>query len=427
MAKSGRPHSTRTLGGPDASGEADPGRPDKHGRTPRAAPRPSPAKSARPAKEPPGRNGSAHCVDGGEAAAAGPADQRRARPWVNAPAGRVRVPNRSIPAAAVKTVRQAGSARPPRRRRAVKRAQGAPARSPGRAPRCNGEQRAARRLAEIAAPRDAEARRAGARARRAGSPGRLPPSRSGAPRPSPPRQPLPRTSRRAATGAPISDAQRRGARPQHRSARSSRAARSLAAYLRPRETGEIKTTIGDDIGEMVRSIGHVAEYYMADPQRAFEAQTALTHPVHRSLGGDAAALPGRAGRAGRRARRRRQALLRRRVARQSVLRFHQAGLCADDALGGDLVKRADELEPHERDKAQFYLRQVTGGAVALQLRRHQPGASAHDARRKRREPGAGAEDAGRGHRGRARQPAHAPGRRARASSSASTWPRRPAR
>ncbi len=25
----------------------------------------------------------------------------------------------------------------------------------------------------------------------------------------------------------------------------------------------------------------------------------------------------------------------------------------------DLVKRADELEPHDRDKAQFYLRQVT--------------------------------------------------------------------
>ena len=50
----------------------------------------------------------------------------------------------------------------------------------------------------------------------------------------------------------------------------------LAAYLGPRQSGEIKTSIADDIGEMARSIGRVAEYYMAEPQRAFAAQAALT-------------------------------------------------------------------------------------------------------------------------------------------------------
>src|SRR5271166_5068867 len=54
------------------------------------------------------------------------------------------------------------------------------------------------------------------------------------------------------------------------------AGKAIAAYLRPREAGEIKTTIADDVGEMVRSLGHVAEYYMSDPARAIEAQTALT-------------------------------------------------------------------------------------------------------------------------------------------------------
>ena len=52
------------------------------------------------------------------------------------------------------------------------------------------------------------------------------------------------------------------------------AGKAFAAYLRPRESGEIKTTVGEEIGEMVRSLGHVAEYYMADPKRAIEAQTA---------------------------------------------------------------------------------------------------------------------------------------------------------
>ena len=96
----------------------------------------------------------------------------------------------------------------------------------------------------------------------------------------------------------------------------------LAAYLRPRESGEIKTTVADDVGEMVRSIGRVAEYYMADPQRAFEAQTALTRRVRRSLGGDAAAAcRARQRQPIARSRRGRQALRRRGLARQSVFRL----------------------------------------------------------------------------------------------------------
>ena len=50
----------------------------------------------------------------------------------------------------------------------------------------------------------------------------------------------------------------------------------LAAYLRPRETGEIKMNLADDGGEMIRSIGQLGQYYMSDPWAAFEAQTALT-------------------------------------------------------------------------------------------------------------------------------------------------------
>ena len=36
----------------------------------------------------------------------------------------------------------------------------------------------------------------------------------------------------------------------------------LAAYLRPRETGEIKMKLADDGGEMIRSIGKFGQYYM---------------------------------------------------------------------------------------------------------------------------------------------------------------------
>ena len=133
----------------------------------------------------------------------------------------------------------------------------------------------------------------------------------------------------------------------------------LAAYLRPRETGEIKIKLADDGGEMIRSIGHLGQYYMAHPLKAFEAQTALTmnfinlwaSTLQRFLGAPAAlvATPDRQDK-----------------------RFSDAewrdnpyfdlikqAYVLTTRWADDLVKRADEMDPHERDKAQFYLRQVT--------------------------------------------------------------------
>ena len=135
--------------------------------------------------------------------------------------------------------------------------------------------------------------------------------------------------------------------------------KALAAYLAPRQSGEIKATIADDIGEMVRSIGRVAEYYMAEPQRAFAAQTALTTrfvdlwaaTLHRLQGETAEPIA---------------------PPESSDKRFADAAwrdnpyfdfikqaYVLTTRWADDLVKHADELEPHDRDKAQFYLRQVT--------------------------------------------------------------------
>jgi len=136
------------------------------------------------------------------------------------------------------------------------------------------------------------------------------------------------------------------------------AGRAMAAYLRPRETGEIKT-LAEEIGEMVRSIGHVAEYYMSDPARAIEAQTAL---VTQFIDLWAATLQ------------RFQGVPASPVAEpdQSDKRFSDAewrdnpffdfikqAYVVTARWADDLVRRDDELEPHERDKARFYLRQVT--------------------------------------------------------------------
>ena len=113
----------------------------------------------------------------------------------------------------------------------------------------------------------------------------------------------------------------------------------LAAYLRPLESGDFAQP-GEDVARMAATLGRVAEYYLSDAQRALAAQAELVAPVSRFVGLDLAPAAGRGGGAGRRARPRRQALRRSRMARKSLFRLPQAGLCADDALGRAIWSRA---------------------------------------------------------------------------------------
>src|ERR1700741_1634191 len=50
--------------------------------------------------------------------------------------------------------------------------------------------------------------------------------------------------------------------------------KALAAYLKPREEGRKETDHAEFI-DMVRTLGQVAEYWLTDPQRAFELQSSL--------------------------------------------------------------------------------------------------------------------------------------------------------
>src|SRR4051794_23870532 len=42
--------------------------------------------------------------------------------------------------------------------------------------------------------------------------------------------------------------------------------KALAAYLKPREEGEVKIEPADEIADVVKTLGHVAEYWLSDPQ-----------------------------------------------------------------------------------------------------------------------------------------------------------------
>ncbi|WP_371349004.1 class I poly(R)-hydroxyalkanoic acid synthase [Ancylobacter sp. IITR112] len=51
--------------------------------------------------------------------------------------------------------------------------------------------------------------------------------------------------------------------------------RAMAAYLRPREEGRIRDEVAEELTEVAKTIGNVAEYWLADPQRTVEAQSRL--------------------------------------------------------------------------------------------------------------------------------------------------------
>jgi polyhydroxyalkanoate synthase len=51
--------------------------------------------------------------------------------------------------------------------------------------------------------------------------------------------------------------------------------KALSAYMKPREEGKIKGELAEDVADVVKTVGHVAEYWLSDPKRAVELQTSL--------------------------------------------------------------------------------------------------------------------------------------------------------
>src|ERR1700750_2727035 len=51
--------------------------------------------------------------------------------------------------------------------------------------------------------------------------------------------------------------------------------RALPAYLKPRESGEVKDKSSDEFAEVVRTLTSVAEYWLSDNERASELQTRM--------------------------------------------------------------------------------------------------------------------------------------------------------
>ncbi|AMJ63435.1 poly(3-hydroxyalkanoate) synthetase [Bosea sp. PAMC 26642] len=133
-----------------------------------------------------------------------------------------------------------------------------------------------------------------------------------------------------------------------------------AAYLKPIERGEAKSGQAEEASEMVKTLGRVAERWVSDPRKIIEAQASLTtdflslwSATLKRAGGEAAepvAQPDtRDGR-----------FKDPDWSEHPVFDFVKQAYLIGSRWAEDMVDRAEDLDPHTREKARFYVKQITG-------------------------------------------------------------------
>ncbi len=134
--------------------------------------------------------------------------------------------------------------------------------------------------------------------------------------------------------------------------------RALAAYLKPREQGRSDREFADEAAEVVKTLGHVAEYWLADPQRAVELQSRLGKAyldlwaaAAKRLAGEPTPSAAAADPADRR-------FADPEWSSNQFYDFLKQAYLLTAQWANRLVADAADLDPHTRQKAEFYVRQI---------------------------------------------------------------------
>jgi polyhydroxyalkanoate synthase subunit PhaC len=134
--------------------------------------------------------------------------------------------------------------------------------------------------------------------------------------------------------------------------------KALAAYLKPRQDGNGNRELAEEMNEVTKTLGQVAQYWLVDPQRTLELQTRLGKTyldlwasAAKRLAGEPSepvAVP---------------AANDRRFAdpewtSNQFFDFLKQAYLLTTRFANELVSDAKDLDPHTRQKAEFYVRQI---------------------------------------------------------------------
>ena len=139
--------------------------------------------------------------------------------------------------------------------------------------------------------------------------------------------------------------------------------KALAAYMKPREEGQIKAGLSDEVADMVKTLGLVLEYWLSDPQRAVELQTRLGKAYLELWGEAMKRLSGETYEPIVKADPKDKRFADPEWSSNQFFDFMKQAYLLGTDWADHLVKNAEGLDPHTRQKAEFYIKQI-GNAIA---------------------------------------------------------------
>ncbi len=134
--------------------------------------------------------------------------------------------------------------------------------------------------------------------------------------------------------------------------------KALAAYLKPREEGQIKDQYTEGVADVVKTLGHVAEYWLADPTRAVELQTRLGKTYLDLWGAAAKRLAGEGAEPVAAADPKDRRFSDPEWSSNQFFDFVKQAYLLSSQWADMLVRDAEDLDPHTRQKAEFYVKQI---------------------------------------------------------------------
>src|SRR6202140_2689400 len=134
---------------------------------------------------------------------------------------------------------------------------------------------------------------------------------------------------------------------------------ALAAYLKPRENGELKDKPPNEIGEVVKTLSAVAEYWLSDNTRSAELQTKIGKAYLDLWGSSVRRLAGEDAPPAIAPSPRDKRFKDPEWKSNQFFDFVMQLYLLTTQWAHDLVPKAEGLDPHTRKKAEFYVQQIT--------------------------------------------------------------------
>jgi polyhydroxyalkanoate synthase len=134
--------------------------------------------------------------------------------------------------------------------------------------------------------------------------------------------------------------------------------KALAAYLKPREGGQIHAGLSDEMNDMVKTLGEIANYWLSDPSRAVELQSRLGKTYLELWGAAVKRLSGESAEPVIKPDPRDKRFADPEWSSNQFFDFVKQAYLLSTDWADQLVKGAADLDPHTRQKGEFYVRQL---------------------------------------------------------------------